>query len=53
MQEGCRAGARRLRDFLFVVSTFFVKEQERSYVENQVIGGCGGKMKKAFRFCVC
>ena len=44
----CRAGGRRLRDFLFVVSTFFVKEQERSSVENEVVGGCFRKMKKVF-----
>lgn len=42
-----------MRDFLFVVSIFFVKEQERSSVKNEVVGERFRKMKKALRFCFC
>lgn len=47
-REVCRAGGRRLRDFLFVVSIFFVKDQARSSVENATVGGHFRKMKKVF-----
>lgn len=49
----CRVGGRSLKDFLFVVSIFFVKEQERFSVENEVVNGHFRKMKKAFKFCGC
>lgn len=49
----CRAGGRKLRDFLFVVSIFFVKEQDRSSVKNEVVGERFRKMKKALRFGFC
>lgn len=49
----CRAGGRGSRDFLFVVSIFFVKEQERFSVENEVVNEHFRKMKKAFKLHVC
>lgn len=49
----CRAAGRRLRDFLFAVSIFFVKEKKRSCVKNEVVGYRFRKMKKVFRFCFC
>lgn len=53
MQERLQGGGRKLRDFLSVVFILFVKEQKRSFVENEVVGGCFRTMKKLFRFCVC
>ena len=53
MQERLQGGGRKPRDFLSVVFIFFVKEQKRSFVENEVVGGYFRTMKKLFRFCVC